>query len=734
MGVSDFRNFYAALATAIMGLVPVSAATQEAPIQISAPGDPIGAAAFEVLEKHCSRCHQAGRLVERLKPAKNFGNILKLDEIGADPNYIVPGNPDGSKIIQMILNNEMPFDGAEVPEDDLLALRSWVIQLGEVTLAARARRDFVSTDDMVAAMAADLNGLNRTRIADTRYITLTHLYNAGVPDDAMEVYRQGTVKLLNSLSRVSDALRLKTIDEAGTIIRFNLRDVGWEPSDWNTLLAVYPYAAHPNSRMFDLLTGATLTPLPFVRGDWFAFTASQPPLYDRLLRLPEDFDELQEQFGISVEANINSFKVKRAGFQNSGVSQNNRLIERHAVDTGYFWTSYDFAGNRDRQSLFEFPLGPVEGDFSFSHDGGETIFSLPNGFQGYFLNTADGKKIDKGPTAIVRDQSRRDSAVTNGISCMGCHVQGIRKAKDDIRAHVTADRTFPKAVRDAVEALYPTHDEMDDVLERDATRFRNAMVTAQLDPSLILNGVELINALAKRYEDDVALDLAAAEFGQDTETFLSSLEGAAVAAAIRLKRRLEQGTIPRDTYEEQYIELVERVSDQAVIDLAFLKDQAIEVATVERPIEVSRTFDLALVSDRSDYHVNDRPVFTVNSAEECYLTLINVDGRGDASVIFPNKFQQDNFLPANRDLNFPTAEATFQFRFADPGTETVIATCSLQDRPVDSVEPDFAKMFTDLGNYEALVAKTRTIRVEPREELLSREGVLARTGIKMEVR
>jgi hypothetical protein len=29
-----------------------------------------------------------------------------------------------------------------------------------------------------------------------------------------------------------------------------------------------------------------------------------------------------------------------------------------ANDPGYFWTSYDFGGNRDRQSLYEFPLGP----------------------------------------------------------------------------------------------------------------------------------------------------------------------------------------------------------------------------------------------------------------------------------------------------------------------------------------------------------------------------------------
>ena len=44
------------------------------------------------------------------------------------------------------------------------------------------------------------------------------------------------------------------------------------------------------------------------------------------------------------------------------------------------------------QSLFEHPLGPGGTD-GFKHDGGEAIFSLPNGFQAYYLNTADGKPL-----------------------------------------------------------------------------------------------------------------------------------------------------------------------------------------------------------------------------------------------------------------------------------------------------------------------------------------------------
>jgi hypothetical protein len=67
--------------------------------------------------------------------------------------------------------------------------------------------------------------------------------------------------------------------------------------------------------------------------------------------LPNTFQQLAREQGVDVEANIRNFVAQRAAFQQSGVSQNNRLIERHPSRNGFFWTSYDFAGNRDRQSV-----------------------------------------------------------------------------------------------------------------------------------------------------------------------------------------------------------------------------------------------------------------------------------------------------------------------------------------------------------------------------------------------
>jgi hypothetical protein len=155
--------------------------------------------------------------------------------------------------------------------------------------------------------------------------------------------------------------------------------------------------------------------------------------------------------------------------------------------------------------------------------------------------------------------------------------------------------------------------------------------------------------------------------------------------------------------------------------------------------------------------VNDLPIFTIKSKEDCHLTLINVDGKGEGTVIFPNKFQQDNLLPAGKEAQFPGADAPFQFRLKDPGSETVIAVCNATGKEADGIKHDFKKrQFTELGNYRDFL--TRQIVVEGAEKIAEGKGksgqkpdgkkeevvaeapgaptsdILSRTAIKLEVK
>ena len=695
-------------ATAALGLALTLAGAGSAKAVPPVPDDPVAKAAYEMLDKHCARCHQDGKLTARERPSKNFGNVLALDEIAADPNHILPGNPFGSKLFKQIVDKEMPYDTEyegetrypSVTEEELKALETWIAQLG----GSCSQDNFVSNEDVIGFIVTDLSKLSNARKRGTRYLTLTHLKNACAKDEALKVYRQGAIKLINSLSRSSDVVRLETIDPQETILRINIDDLGWEAKDWDEVLAVYPYNLQPESDLRAVLTGTAGTPMPYVRADWFAFVASQPPLYDKLLKLPKTFDALAKQEGVDVRGNIERFIALRSGFQRSGVSQNNRMIERHPSRAGYFWTSYDFAGNRGKQSFFEHPMGPggKHGFIKdgFEHDGGETIYSLPNGFQAYYLNEADGKQLDKGPTSIVRDLSRKDLAVVNGLSCMGCHDQGMRKAKDEVRDLVLAGRSFDKKTREAVEAMYIPSEKMDQILENDTKRFQDAMYRAGLEPSLKLNGVEMITALAKRYEDDMDLTLAAAEFGYTKEDF----EEAAEDAERRFRpliRRLQQGAIPRDQFENNYREMALSITDQEEVKVAGSGD--ISAAKVARPVSNE---GLSLTSDKDVYQVGDTPVFTVLAKRSCFLTLVNLDDKGTATVLLPNKFQPDNAVKAGQEIQFPGPKAPFVFKMQDKGSEQVIATCS-ESKDVDGIKNDFNKApLTTVKNFTGNVARS----------------------------
>ena len=727
-------------------VLPVAVPIQ---VPIKTPTDPIAKAAFDMLDKHCARCHQDGKLGTRKTAAKGVANVLVLDEIARTPSLVIPGNPDASSLFTQISKGLMPYDTrqdmdltkSDPTEAEITALRTWIQSLNVDQQAACSTRKTDTNTAAVDAMANDLKSLQPHRLKGTRYLTLTNLSNACSTAEEMKVYRAGAIKLLNSLSRSSDVVKLETIDASQSILRINIHDLGWSAQDWDAIVAVYPYAVKPDTPLYSFLAQMTTSDVPYVRADWFAFTASQPPLYDKLLGLAPDFFKFQKALGIDTERNIYEGKVKRAAFQNSGVSSNNRLIERHQISTGYFWTSYDFAGNRASQNLFEHPLGPT-GANAFKHDGGETLFSLPNGFQGYYLNTADGKSLDKGPTSIVRDPSRLDQAVTNGISCFGCHDNGIKKARDEVRAVVGDDRRFSKAERQTIEALYPLAPEMDQVMEDDAKKFAAALTRAGIDPLLRLHGVEPINALARKYENKVDIALAAAEFGLSTKQFEQAAQRAG-REAFAMMRRLAQGIMPRDQFELEFARLVPELTEDTLIDTKRYASYAGPVAKVEAPRkELARSFDISLYSDKSVYNQNDKPLFTVRSQENCFLTLINVDEKGMGTVIFPNKFQQDNQLVANRDFVFPPADSSFQFRLQDRGTETVVAVCTARPRAVDGITHNFSSTaFTPVGDYarsltrQIVVEAAATHKPQPSTStVVVKPEINARTAIKLTVR
>jgi hypothetical protein len=481
--------------------------------------------ALAVLKSYCYRCHgQDGRNEGGLNVVTDLRKLV-------ESKRVVPGQPDQSKLLRRVVTGDMPpeldfEDQSENPPalpkpgaKEIAALRAWIKAGAPDIVAPPRERRFLSDLDMLKFMLDDLKKTPARSRRFIRYFTLTHLENAGYNDDQLQTYRHGLSKLVNSLSW-SRRIKVPTpIDPARTILRIDLRDYLWDEGTWRSVLDRYPYGLHHEGTTAGPIYELTASPLPYVRADWFVFAASRPPLYHEVLRLPRAIEELERKLDVDAAANIRQDRAVRAGFNASGVSRNNRVIERHESTNGGYWKSYDFGGNADRKNIFANPLGPGDGDAEFAHDGGEIIFALPNGLNGYMLTDGNGARIDKGPTEIVRDNKQSDGAVVNGISCMSCHNRGLIEKADQVRDVVTRSKSFDKEVVETVKVLYPPREKFEELLHGDLDRFARAVK----ETGASLSKTEPVFALATQFEDELNQALAAAEAGMKPREFADAL-------------------------------------------------------------------------------------------------------------------------------------------------------------------------------------------------------------------
>jgi tetratricopeptide (TPR) repeat protein len=524
---------------------------------VAAAGEPerlaLARQALGILEANCYGCHGKDGTNEG-----GFNFVLDAARLVARKK-VVPGDAGRSKLYRRLVSadNPMPPEDEKVRpgKAEVAVLKQWIEAGAPAAREATARRAFLSAADVVTAIRDDLAGRVQERDRRfTRYFTLTHLYNAGLSEDELQSYRHGLSKLVNSLSWGRRVVVPQAIDPARTVFRIDLRDYQWNEKVWDAILAVNPYGVSPATDAARECAALTECRLPFVRGDWFTAHAARPPLYHDVLQLPATEQELEKMLRVDVAEDIRQERVARAGFNSSGVSRNNRLIERHEAGSVTYWKSYDFASNTGRQNLFAHPLGPGDDEGSYRHDGGEIIFNLPNGLQGYMLATGAGKRIDKGPTTIVSDPRRPDRAVENGLSCMSCHAKGLIEKSDQVRDHILKNAAaFTQADVDTVLALYPPRDRFMELVRGDARRFQEA-VAATGAP---LSATEPVAALALRFEAELDLPLAAAEAGVTPAELLKALDRSALLAKELGSLRVEGGTVQRQVYVDAFGDLVE---------------------------------------------------------------------------------------------------------------------------------------------------------------------------------
>jgi tetratricopeptide (TPR) repeat protein len=508
--------------------------------------------AHDILKANCYRCHgQDGAIEGGLNYILDFKTLVARKKV-------IPGDPAKSRLMKRLRSEDNPMPPAEEKvrpsKDEIATLERWIKAGAPELAAAPATRSFLTDADVLRYIADDLDTLDERHRPYARYFTISHLYNTGLSDDELQTYRHGLAKLVNSLSWEPDIVAPKAIDPAQTILRIDLRAYRWGADIWTRILDLYPYSVLYPTATARAVYSATNCELPYVRADWFVFAASRPPLYHDILGLPKTDRELETELRVDVAANIREERVARAGFNGSGVSRNNRLIERHKTGYGAYWKSYDFAGNVNRQNLFAHPLGPGTDTRRFQQDGGEIIFNLPNGLQAYMLVDGRGNRIDEGPTKIVSVKNKPDPTVINGVSCMFCHARGLIDKGDQIRAHVEKNPdAFDEADAQVIRALYPPEAEFRALLHKDADRFQRAVAAT----GTRLGQTEPVVALAGRFEAELDLTAAAAEFGLRPGPLLRGLDRAQDFTQRLGALKVEGGTVQRQVFVECFAGLVQ---------------------------------------------------------------------------------------------------------------------------------------------------------------------------------
>ena len=509
--------------------------------------------AYAIFEQSCFNCHG---------PEGSFKESLLIEHNALIENgTVVPGNPHTSELYNRLITTDiakrMPLNLPPLSAQAIDTIRNWILA-GAPDWATVATTDgsSISPSGVLNTIETHLMSLSSFDRAFARYFTMTHLYNAGETAQVLDAYRNGLSKLVNSLSWKATVTNPQPIDPQETIFYIDLRHYEWDRNDgWTQIEGAYPYhigfEGPTQTALRDQLTrlqGEMKSDIPSIHVDWFLATAASPPLYHELLSLPLTDRELETRLGVDVVRNLRDapgIDVWRAGFNNSGVSNNNRMVERHASQHGAYWKSYDFAGSVGTQNIFTHPL-------DFTHDGGEVIFNLPNGLQGYYLVNASGSRLDAAPINIVSNPAASDPTVRNGISCFGCHTEGMKTFEDQVRS-VIESNTNPTYDKAQALRLYVEQSEMNTLLGEDTERYKEALEAT----GGMFGDIEPISRFHEAFQGPVDAAHAAAVVGLETDTFLEKVrENVGLQNAGLLVLDSANGSMKRDAWTSSFQDII----------------------------------------------------------------------------------------------------------------------------------------------------------------------------------
>jgi hypothetical protein len=447
----------------------------------------------------------------------------------------------------------MPPQGNKPPTDDEIEQIAQFINGWEGPDAAPAEvceGQFIDFDEIYEIVSTDLFTQSSDDRENFRYIGVTNRYNAGVCNADLNVDRWAMSKLLNSLSTENRIVVPVPIDERELVYRIDIRDYGWNrdvdvggqgfEDGWEAIIANSPYAVPFEGDDVDTVALLTGTSVPFLFADALTAAASIGDLYYGLVDMPDNLQDLLDDLRIDVQGDFDTGEVVRAGTGDSGVSREDRLVERHESGDGAYWQAFDFeSGNGD--DIF---INPID----FQADGTESIFSLPNGLHAYVIFDAAGNR-EESSDLLFDSFADNNFDVTSAASCMTCHSRGFLQVRDQVRERVESNLLdYEREEIEIVREAYPSNEDMDEIIGNDRLGYQAALEEAEVPTEI----ADPVSDVFWRFQEPVKFAEIAGYLGVTPE-FLNS-------NAVRLDVRMRTVSptrgngLRRVTFDDLYLE------------------------------------------------------------------------------------------------------------------------------------------------------------------------------------
>jgi hypothetical protein len=148
--------------------------------------------------------------------------------------------------------------------------------------------------------------------------------------------------------------------------------------------------------------------------------------------------------------------------------------------------------------------------------------------------------------------------------------------------------------------------------------------------------------------------------------------------------------------------------------------------TSQAPAADPNKLQVKVWADKASYRIGEPLQIRVRANRDAYVTLVDIGTSGQVTVLYPNRFHQNNFVRGGQDVLIPPADASFALAVQGPrGMEQIKAIAT--EEPVSFAPSDFSnpnEAFRSLNRNQTRnisVEKSRAIPTKWAEDVIALE-------------